>query len=519
MKDTLIKKLKHPLPLSILAGILNGTSYIPFPPWAVFFCLTPLFYIWITQPPKKVFLYTALTYFIGILIGFFWINHLLMEFAFFPIYISVPILLLFAFFLQIHIAIAGFIWAKYIRPWSSYKTLNAGVFCALVFYLVPSIFPWHYGYTWLYGGLTGYQFADIIGFDGLNIITILVSALVLGCLLSKENKMLKLAFLSSFLLAFNFFGYLYGKSKLKDNKESIEVVIVQANIGNLQKQFQMYGDRFQNEISGSFFRLSKEALIKHPNTDLVIWPETAYPQIYNSRYFYRTIPGRDLENFLTDYGVNLISGFYVERKSGKTSNSALFMNNKGEVVGEPVYKKILLMFGEFIPFEKTFPFLRKILPTAGDFERGNEAGVRLLDNIKFGVQICYESLFPEHTRKLSTKEAQIIVNLTNDSWYGKHSQPKQHLYLTAARAVESRLPLIRSTNTGISTVILANGEILEKSPLHKEGAFHYKVPFSKKPIPTIYTRFGFALALPFMLIVFILSIIIKRENNDRNDQS
>jgi len=139
MKDTLLEKLKHPLSLSILAGILNGTSYIPFPPWAIFFCLTPLFYIWITQPPKKVFLYTALTYFISILIGFFWINHLLMEFALFPIYISLPILLLFAFFLQIHIAVAGYLWAKFIRPWSSYQAVNAAIFCALAFYAVPSI--------------------------------------------------------------------------------------------------------------------------------------------------------------------------------------------------------------------------------------------------------------------------------------------------------------------------------------------------------------------------------------------
>ena len=102
------------------------------------------------------------------------------------------------------------------------------------------------------------------------------------------------------------------------------------------------------------------------------------------------------------------------------------------------------------------------------------------------AQIFYESLFPSFSRSLAALGAQFIVNVTNDSWYGTWQEPYQHLYMTLARSVEFRRPVLRVTNTGISSVVLASGDILEQSPIHEPWAGLYKVPYLRTPPETFY---------------------------------
>ena len=103
-----------------------------------------------------------------------------------------------------------------------------------------------------------------------------------------------------------------------------------------------------------------------------------------------------------------------------------------------------------------------------------------------GGQICYESLFPGFSRSLAALGAQFIVNVTNDSWYGSWQEPYQHLYMTLARGVEFRRPVLRVTNTGVSSVVLASGDILEQSPIHQPWAGLYEVPYLTTPPATFY---------------------------------
>ncbi|MEQ1530576.1 MAG: nitrilase-related carbon-nitrogen hydrolase, partial [Methylococcales bacterium] len=125
----------------------------------------------------------------------------------------------------------------------------------------------------------------------------------------------------------------------------------------------------------------------------------------------------------------------------------------------------------------------------GHFARG--AGPTELlqwNGYKMGAQICYESLFPQFSKSLAELGAQFIVNVTNDSWYGAWQEPYQHMYMTLARGVEFRRPVLRVTNTGISTVSLASGEILEQSPIHQPWVGVYEVPYLKNPPSTFYQR-------------------------------
>jgi apolipoprotein N-acyltransferase len=208
----------------------------------------------------------------------------------------------------------------------------------------------------------------------------------------------------------------------------------------------------------------------------------------------------------------LITGAYsIDPATQYITNSLFVLDQQGEIVPPHYSKSILLAFGEYIPGEKMFPQIRNWLPAIGQFAAGNGPTTLLkLGDYKIGPQICYESIFPDFTRRLSNLGAQFIVNATNDSWYGTWQEPYQHMYMTLARAVEFRRPLLRATNTGISTVVLASGEILERSPMHQEWASAYRVPYLKNPPTTFYQRWFWLMpsilwiSLGFCLIVGVI---------------
>jgi len=104
--------------------------------------------------------------------------------------------------------------------------------------------------------------------------------------------------------------------------------------------------------------------------------------------------------------------------------------------------------------------------------------------------------------------AHVFVNVTNDSWFGTWAEPRQHLFMTLARGIEFRRPVIRSTNTGISTVMLADGTILERSPLHREWFQSYDVPYRKDPFSTVYQSYGYRLvpAILFLAAAILLGV-------------
>ncbi len=504
-----------PLTLSILTGFFLGTSTIPFPPWALFFCLAPLFYIWMTESPKKVFLYTTLSFFIGSMIGFYWVAYLIQEFAHLSWPLSVLICLLFAVFCHIHISLMGFIFAKWIRQLASQKLLSAAALFAFLWSVFPLLFPWNFSLGWIYGGLQGYQFADIIGSDGISGLTIFLNAFFLFSFLKLKTTKLPMIANISFIILFNFAGSLYIKNLPKPDS-IYNVVIGQANIGNLEKQIMLNRYNYKSKIIDNYFKVTQLGLNKSKKkANLIVWPETAFPEYYNHRFF-QTPNTKRLIKFIRKNKVNLITGIFARTPNNKTANAVLFLDKTGAPSSTPVYKKILLAFGEYMPFEKTFPFLRKWFPMVGDFQRGKSPQVRSLNEVNIGVQICYEGLHPWFSRELVDKGSQIIINLTNDSWYGPYSEPWQHMYSSAFRVIENRQPLIRATNTGISTVILSDGTFLEKSPLYAQWGGFYEVPYSSKPKKTIYQKWGYAISLPLIIILFIISLAYrKQEGKDK----
>ncbi|MNS61549.1 Apolipoprotein N-acyltransferase [compost metagenome] len=199
-------------------------------------------------------------------------------------------------------------------------------------------------------------------------------------------------------------------------------------------------------------------------------------------------------------GKPLMTGAYsVERNDEEPKksiyyNSLFLVDPNANGLDAPYRKTQLLAFGEYLPLSERFPFLLTVVPWVSNFGRGQGPDVLTLQHrdepVNFGAQICYEGLYPEFTRGLAEKGANILVNVTNDSWFWQPSEPQQHLYMTLARAIEVRRHLIRSTNTGISTAILADGEVLQKSPLHKEWVGDFVIRYKKAAAQTLFVRFG-----------------------------
>lgn len=501
--------------LPILSGVLIGTSYAPFPAWALLFCYVPL-WLFITEESrtlKEIFWGAWLTQFILSLIGFYWVTNVLHEFAHLPWPVAIFVLLIFCSLVHLYIPVAHLFSLsvkKKFRLSLGFTALILPLSLSLSEQYWPSIFPWHLGYSLISSHLPIYQFADIIGFLGLSLFVLLMNAWAFFWWKSTHRSKTQIAAWLGLFITLNIAGHFWGQAWVAPDSH-IKAMIVQANIGNSEKVQAEHGHGYQDEIIGKFISLSKQGLQKHNSVDVLVWPETAVPHYMDEKFLSAYYPQKIIQA-LKDMNVSLITGAYSQEKIDSQSlvyNSMAFLNNQGQL-STPLYRKThLLAYGEYLPFSETFPILRTWIPQVGNFGRGQgpasfDLSIKNQD-IKWGPQICYEGLFPGFSRVLALSGADIFVNVTNDSWYGRSSETSQHMYMTFARAIENRRPLIRSTNTGVSSVILASGEILEKSPLFEEWVGAYDVPFLKNPPLTFYSKWGH---LEGIAVVIILAMII-----------
>ena len=481
--------------LPLLSGVLIGTSYIPFPPWASLFCFVPLWIFWQRQKQiRAVLLGGIVTAFVFTLIGFNWVTFLLHEFAHLNWLLAGLGMVVFALLAHTYVPIAGLLWFLGQRRfnWSD------GVSMALMALTTTlceayslTLFDWNYGYSWYGAGIPVFHLAEIIGFSGLSALT-LMSNLVMFHVwrnrhVEKGRILLKMTLIVFVLLNLAGFGL---KIRLPEPDSLLRVLLVQGNIGNSEKIAAELGKGYQEGILKRFMRVTDAALAEQKAPiDFAIWPETAFPALLGetlnpSRY------SQELSEFLKARQLALVTGAYsIDTVSKRFTNSMFVLDKSGQIIAPHYSKTILLAFGEYIPGEDWFPEMRDWLPPIGEFARGQGPTTLLgFDGYRMGPQICYESLFSWFSRSLADLDSQFIVNITNDAWYGSWQEPRQHMIMTLARGVEFRRPVLRATNTGISTVGLATGEILKESPVLEEWAGVFDVPYLANPPPTFYQR-------------------------------
>ena len=500
--------------LPILSGIFIGTSYIPFPPWASLFCCIPLWIYWSQQTKLKSVLCSGiLCAFIFTLIGFNWVTYLLHEFAHLPWAVAFIGMLIFALLAHLFVPVAGILWFLLQRRLQCSERLSIALMAIITslceFYSL-TLFDWNFGYSWFASSIPIYQWAEVIGFSGLSSLTLLCNLPLYYAWKYRDQTRGKI-YLATVIMAFIALnlGGSWLEYRLPKPDASVNALLVQANIGNEQKIAAELGRGFRQGIIDRYQNITISGLNLHAqeSIDFILWPETAYPFLLGENFKQQQYH-QQFSAFIKHHQTPLITGAYsLDSKTGLLSNSLFVINRQGEIIGPHYSKSILLAFGEYIPGEESFPQIREWLPATGHFARGpGPTKLLKLNDYRMGPQICYESLFPKFARSLANLGAQFIVNVTNDSWYGKWQEPYQHLYMTLARSIEFRRPLLRATNTGISTAVLASGEILERSPLHQEWSGLYKIPYLKNPLTTFYQRWFWL--IPILLFTSLLIIIL-----------
>lgn len=171
----------------------------------------------------------------------------------------------------------------------------------------------------------------------------------------------------------------------------------------------------------------------------------------------------------------------------KEYNSATIFSPQGERIGR--YDKIhLVPFGEYVPFSNLFFFAHHLTRNAGNFSRGTERKAFSIDGHRFGVFICYESIFADEIRHFAKNGAEVFVNISDDGWYGDTSAPWQHLNMARMRAIENRRWILRDTNSGVTASIDPYGRVVRSSPRHIFTSL--AAPYGYRDDMTFYTRNG-----------------------------
>lgn len=194
-----------------------------------------------------------------------------------------------------------------------------------------------------------------------------------------------------------------------------------------------------------------------------------------------------LAEFSRRHGIYLLLN-HLGRTARGWHNSAAVISPRGERIAD--YHKIrLLEFGEYVPGRRFFPFLKKIPALAGDFVPGTTYTIAPVGAVRLGVFICFESAFPEIPRALVRRGATLLVNISNDGWFGPTAGARQHLQHAVFRAVELGRPLIRVTNSGITALITPYGDVRAETPLFQEATRRWRLGYPSASL-TMYARFG-----------------------------
>jgi apolipoprotein N-acyltransferase len=282
-----------------------------------------------------------------------------------------------------------------------------------------------------------------------------------------------------------------------------QAVLVQENVPLLDQPD--WTPRYFDQTMADLVKVSVETAPRAEpgNPGLIVWPESPAP-------FFIADPRLQkwLVTLAQDKNSYLIVGSLGETQAtgGKQQllNAALVMDPKGNVVGE--YDKIhLVPYGEYVPYQNLLFFASKLTREVGDFARGTQRKVFDLNGTHVGIFICYESIFPNEVREFTVNGAQVLINISDDLWYGETGAPAQHLQMARMRAVENHRWMLVATNNGTTASIDPYGRIVAKAPRNIRTALI--APYSLENESTFYARngdlFAWACVVISLLAVFV----------------
>ncbi|MDH5681842.1 MAG: apolipoprotein N-acyltransferase [Spirochaetota bacterium] len=484
---------------SLLAGHLVFLSFPDMNYWPlIFLAFIPLFYLAQTVKSYKALFYygllTGITISVG---GFYWLVHTIVVFGKLPTSGAVTLFILYSlvFYLKVPVILMGLRWVE--KNVRFNRILTYTLVITLGDFLVPELFPWYFGGS-QYQNLYFIQISDITSILGVTFLIGLVNALIYEVYTNiRDKKPLPVKWIATGV-SIIIISYVYGFVRvsqireLQSKAQPVNVAVVQPDTPMFRKDRK----KVLRILKEKSHEIAKEAQEKGEKLDLLVWPESAAPFAY--RYDYGKAFRKLVNDLAKTYDMYVFFGHLdIERspKGRKHYNAAAMVSPQLKVT-EQYHKMYPLAFGEYLPlgpldgwFPKLKPWMRKNFHGVGDFEKGTKMINFDFPKGKLVPQICYEIIIPDFTRQFFNQGGEIIINITNDMWFGDTKASKLHLVLALFRAIENRAPMVRSTNSGISTFINPLGEIVSReTPLYKVDALRHKIYPPK--IKTFYTRFG-----------------------------
>jgi len=482
------------LVLSFISGLLTGLSFnLPNFSFLVWFSITPFIYA-ISRGRLRI----------GILSGIIFALSFYGLTLFWVVNVTKLGLVLLLFYLSIYIIIFSLFGKKLYRK--SLRLITLPCLWVILEFLKEIIWC---GFGWANLGYSQFesfyliQIADLAGTKLISFLIVMVNILILEVFLflrkrdrdpeTRKNIFKKVIFI--FFVFAIFFSYsAYRLGSLKESGYH-KISVVQPNIPQELKWEPFSRFKIVKVLNDLAEGTEKDSL--------VIFPEASWPLIVNQDNFY------ELEQFIWGLNRDVLIGAVVE-SDGEFFNEALLFDQEAELID--IYQKIKLVpFGEYVPLREFLAFI-SVFNSIGDISRGDKLVSFSHKEKRFAVLICFEDIFPKHVMRFA-RDNDFLVNITNDAWFKGEPQARQHLSIMALRAVENRISIIRSANTGISGWVSFKGEVNKFRKNRKEvffaGTNNFEISLNQER--SFYNKHGEY--FPFICGIFLFGVFIRKKGS------
>ena len=488
-------------PLLIWLGFPGGGEWWPL----LFIALVPFFYSLTHFSGRSLFFLGFVTGLVMYGSQLYWLVNVLSTYGGLPIFLAVPALFLLMSYMALYIGAAAICVRLLFLALPPVLTLLAVPLLWVGIDWFRSVFLG--GFPWMdlgYGlaRVPEYiQFSELFGHHSITFLIVLVNTLAALLIRGERGSFI----LPSVVVIVGISSAAYyshmrwqGMSEKLDHREPVmRVGIVQGNI-----EQQLKWSAAHEKLTVDTYLTKTSELTEQKDVDLVVWPETALP-------FYLT--GYDgageLLSRATSNGAALLTGApwyevvdYDKQEVNYFNSAQLFLSDATR--GGSYYKSHLVPFGEYVPLKKYMPFLEPLVVNVGDFSPGKVEDTLNYKDAKMGVLICFESIFPDIARRWVLQGANVLINVSNDAWYGRSSAPYHSMAMTVFRAIETRRAVVRAANTGISAFIDPLGRVETASAIFTLWSHAEDVPLLEQQ--TFFVKKGYL----FAPLSFFLSIML-----------
>ncbi len=474
-----------------LSGLLYWLAFAGMDVWPLaFVAWVPLIVAMHRQKTRRA---ARLGWVAGIMMnvaGFFWLQNMLKTFSGFPAIVCFFFVFVVCSYQGGRMALLGWLYGRATaRGWPAAWVFAAAFAASELLY--PLLFPWYYAAT-VHELPVLMQVADVGGPIAVGLVLVAVNlALAEGLLARAERRKVSVGVLGAGAVTVAFaccYGWLRigAVDAAAQAAPEVTVGVVQANMGLMEKR-SAYDDGLQRHLDLS------QGLKRDKDVDFVVWSETSAMRPVGDERFKQELRGGVAQRIRMPA---IFGAVIVKRVPGEREyvlyNTAVASDATGTVTGR-YDKQYLLAFGEYLPFGDSFPVLYKWSPNSGHFSSGTSFDPLplVVDGATHPVTmlICYEDILPEFTNDaVRHADPELLVNMTNDAWFGDTAEPWEHLALAQLRAVEHRRYLVRGTNSGVSAVVDPVGRVVVHSGTFRQEAISAPIHWMRSH--TVYERIG-----------------------------